>query len=143
MGRTSIHALPDGIDPPIAVECSFDARYGLEIVAEDVGAGGGVTARVPVRPKLLNARGVVHGGVFASIAEAIASRGTALAVVPEGRAAMGLSNDTTLVAPVSGGALHADAQVRARGEGEWVWAVETRDDTGRLCAFSRVTVAVR
>ena len=140
---TSGSTLPDGIVPPIPLDRCFDAGYGLEIAGEDVGAGGGVQARIRVRPAILNGSGVVHGGVYASVAEAIASRGTALAVVPDGRAAMGLSNDTTVVAAASGGVLHADARLQARGEGRVAWAVETRDDEGRLCAFSRVTVAVR
>ena len=29
------------------------------------------------------------------------------------------------------------------GRTTWIWDVELSDDDGRLCAFSRVTVAVR
>jgi 1,4-dihydroxy-2-naphthoyl-CoA hydrolase len=137
------HAMPAGLEPPVPFDRCFDARYGLEIVSENVGGDGVVQARVPVRDAILNHLGVVHGGVYAAVAEAIASRGTALAVMPGGRMAMGLSNDTTVVAMLRDGAIHADARVRARGEDAWVWTIESRDDEGRVCALSRVTVAVR
>ena len=57
--------------------------------------------------------------------------------------AMGLSNDTTITAPVSSGTIHAEARVVARGDDAWVWSVEATDDDGATVAFSRVTVAVR
>jgi len=41
------------------------------------------------------------------------------------------------------GAVEVEARVLARGERAWLWAVEAIDERGRLCAFSRVTVAVR
>ncbi len=102
-----------------------------------------VTARVPVREELLGAHGAVHGGVLAALAEATASTGTWVAVMPEGFMAMGLSNDTTVTSPVTSGTIHAEARVVVRGDDAWVWSVEATDDDGTTVAFSRVTVAVR
>jgi acyl-coenzyme A thioesterase PaaI-like protein len=68
---------------------------------------------------------------------------TALAVIPQGMMASGLSNDTTTVREVSGGVIHAEARPVSEAPEAWVWAVEMRDDAGEMCGFSRVTIAVR
>jgi 1,4-dihydroxy-2-naphthoyl-CoA hydrolase len=135
-----ITAMPEDFTPAVAFDACFDAQYGLEVVG---GGEGWVRGRVPVRDVLMGHDGVVHGGVFAAAAEALASRGTALAVIPNGSMAMGLSNDTTSLAAVAQGVIHIEARVISSGDDAWVWAVEAHDDGGRPCAFSRVTVAVR
>ena len=93
-------------------------------------------------PELLTRHGAVQGGVYASAAEALASRGTALAVIPDGHAAMGQGNDTTVLGRVARGAIEFEARVLSRGEDAWLWAVEARAG-GSPVAFTRVTVAVR
>ena len=118
----------------------FDGLYGLEILAI---SDEEVTARVPVRDELKQAAGLVHGGVFASIAESITSLATAMAVVPEGRMAQGLSNQTSFLRPILDGTIHAVARPRHRGRTTWVWEVEITDDQQRLCALVRMTIAVR
>jgi 1,4-dihydroxy-2-naphthoyl-CoA hydrolase len=135
--------MPEGWEPAVPFDRCFDAQYGLEVLSHDVEGAGAVRGRVRVRDALLNHAGVVHGGVFASVAEALASRGTALVVLPHGRAAMGLSNDTTVVHAPSEGVITVEARVRARDDDAWVWTVDARDDQDELCAYSRVTVAVR
>jgi len=129
-------------EPVVPFDRSFDASYGLELLEHDAEAGE-LRGRVAVRRDLLTEHGLLHGGVFASAAEAIASTGTALAVMDGGNAAMGLSNDTTVMAHVSEGTIHARARVVSRGEDAWVWTVDARDDDDRPLAHSRVTVAVR
>jgi 1,4-dihydroxy-2-naphthoyl-CoA hydrolase len=133
--------MPDGFEPVVPFDRCFDALYGLEIVSEP--EEGLLRGRVPIRPEILGPAGGVHGGVFASVAEALASRGTAIEVLPTGFAAMGLSNDTTVVDPQATGALNATARLRARDDETWIWSVETVDDDGCQCALSRVTIAVR
>jgi 1,4-dihydroxy-2-naphthoyl-CoA hydrolase len=118
----------------------FDALYGLEVleVHDDL-----VLARVAVRDDLRQPFGLVHGGVLASIAETLASLGTAVVVVPEGNAAMGLSNSTSFLRPIVDGTIHGRATRRHRGRTTWIWDVEITDDAGRLCALTRMTIAVR
>jgi uncharacterized protein (TIGR00369 family) len=87
--------------------------------------------------------GLVHGGVFASMAESMTSMATAMAVLPEGRTAQGLSNQTSFVRPILDGTVHAEARRRHRGRTTWVWEVDITDDDGRLCAMVRMTIAVR
>ena len=54
-----------------------------------------------------------------------------------------MSNESSFLRPVREGTIHATARRRHRGRTTWVWDVELADDEGRLCALSRVTVAVR
>ena len=39
--------------------------------------------------------------------------------------------------------MHAEARAFHRGRTSWLWDVEMRNDDGKLCATSRVTIAVR
>lgn len=118
----------------------FDRHYGLEIVecGEELARG-----RVPVREHVTQPTGIVHGGVYASIAEGLASVGTNHGVAAEGKLALGMSNQCAFLRPVGSGTIHATARRRHRGRTIWIWDVELTDDEGRLCALSRVTVAVR
>ena len=118
----------------------FDAFYGLEL--ESVNEEE-VRAHVIVRDELKQPGGLVHGGVFASIAESIASLATWAAVKAEGMSAQGLSNQTSFLRPITEGTIHAHARRRHRGRTTWVWEVDITDDEGRLCALVRMTVAVR
>jgi 1,4-dihydroxy-2-naphthoyl-CoA hydrolase len=118
----------------------FDGLYGLEILT--IGDEE-VTAQVPVRDEIKQPAGLVHGGVFASIAESITSLATWLAVQEEGLSAQGLSNQTSFLRPILDGTVHAVARRRHRGRTTWVWEVEISDDRQRLCALVRMTIAVR
>jgi uncharacterized protein (TIGR00369 family) len=118
----------------------FDKHYGLEIVSmSDVE----VRARVHVRPELLQPAGLVHGGVFASMAESMTSIATWVSVHEDGKTAMGLSNQTSFLRPIISGTVHATGRRRHKGRSTWVWEVDVTDDDGRLCALVRMTVAVR
>ena len=118
----------------------FDRLYGLELL--DYGEEH-VTAQVRVRDELKQPMGLVHGGVYASIAESLASLATALAVLPQGQTAMGLSNSTSFLRPITDGVVHAEAMRLHRGRTTWVWDVRFTDDAGRTCAATRMTIAVR
>jgi uncharacterized protein (TIGR00369 family) len=128
------------MDVPTDRVTGFDAHYGLEVL--EVGDER-VRAQVAVRPELLQPAGLVHGGVFASIAESICSMATWFAVKDDGRSAQGLSNQTSFLRPIVAGTIHAEARRRHRGRTTWVWEVDITDDDGRLCAIVRMTVAVR
>ena len=118
----------------------FDRHYGLEI--EEAGDDL-VRGRVRVREEVTQPVGIVHGGVYASIAEALASLGTNVGVSADGNIGLGMSNYSSFLRPVREGFVHGEARRRHRGRTTWVWDVDLTDDEGRLCATSRVTVAVR
>jgi uncharacterized protein (TIGR00369 family) len=56
---------------------------------------------------------------------------------------MGLANQTSFMRPITTGTIHAEARVLHRGRTTWVWDVHISDDQGRLCAVTRMTIAVR
>lgn len=132
--------LPAGFEPVVPLERTFDAHLGLEVS----GLGGEVVyGRLEVADHHKQPFGIVHGGVYAAVAESLASAGTAALVVPEGRVPLGLSNQASFLRPVSGGVISAEARPRHRGRTTWVWDVELSDEAGRLCAVVRMTIAVR
>ena len=92
---------------------------------------------------LLQPMGIVHGGVYATLAEGMTSEATFKAVYPDGNIAVGMSNQTSFLRPISTGTIHAEARRRHRGRTTWIWEVDFTDDDGRLCALTRVTIAVR
>ena len=118
----------------------FDAFYGLELL--ELGAQR-ARGRLRVRPEHLQPFGLLHGGLYASIAEGLTSFSTASVVLDRGFGASGLSNHTSFLRPVTSGTVHALASCKHAGRTTWVWEVEMTDDAGRLCAISRVTIAVR
>jgi uncharacterized protein (TIGR00369 family) len=126
--------------PVVPWDEGFDALYGLEI---DEMTPERATARVPVRNAIRQPMGLVHGGVYASIAESLTSLATAAGVVQEGLVPQGMSNATSFLRPILEGTIHATATRRHRGRTTWIWDVDITDDDGRLCAVTRMTIAIR
>jgi len=118
----------------------YDVFYGLELLEL---SDAEVRARVLVRDELKQAVGLVHGGVYASLAESVTSLATAAVVVPEGNMATGLANCTNFLRPITEGMINALATRLHRGSTTWVWDVRMSDDAGRTCAITRMTIAVR
>ena len=98
---------------------------------------------VPVTDIVRQPHGRVHGGIYPLIAESITSRATAATVAADGMVAMGQSNSATFMRPITEGTVHATARRRHAGRSTWVWDVEITDDSDRLCALVRMTIAVR
>ena len=118
----------------------FDGLYGLELEAVSADE---VRGRVRVDERHLQPFGLVHGGVYAAMAESMASFGTAVGV-GEGHFVAGMSNHTSFLRPVfKGDTVDAVATSRHRGRTTWVWEVECTDGRQRPCALIRVTIAVR
>lgn len=118
----------------------FDRLYGLEFLSV---SDTEVRARVAVRPEVKQPAGLVHGGIYASIAESITSMATHVAVAAGGEMAMGLSNSTSFLRPITQGTVHAVATRVHRGRTTWVWDVRFSDDDDHTCAVTRMTIAVR
>ena len=116
----------------------LDGVLGFEVLelTEDTLAG-----RFPIRDRVRQRFGLVHGGAYAALAEMLATEATVRAVHPA--SAMGMSNDTSFLRRARGEWITARARARHRGLTTWVWEVDHVDDDGRLCAVSRVTIAVR
>jgi uncharacterized protein (TIGR00369 family) len=130
-------APPPGLTP---VPGTLEDVLGFELLETGEDAA---TGRFAVEDRVRQPFGIVHGGVYAAMAESLASWATALVVGPEGYLAMGQSNFTSFLRPVSEGTVHVEARRRHRGRSSWVWEVDFTDEQGRLCATTRVTMAVR
>jgi 1,4-dihydroxy-2-naphthoyl-CoA hydrolase len=124
----------------VATEETLDSHLGFEFIEVKEASA---RAQVPVTSRVLQPYGLVHGGVYAALAESLASMATAAAVWEDGNIAVGLSNATSFVRPATSGVVHALATRRHRGRTTWIWDVDMTDDDGRLCATTRVTMAVR
>ncbi|MBV9464576.1 MAG: PaaI family thioesterase [Solirubrobacterales bacterium] len=128
------------VELPFSLEGGFDGLYGLEVTEV---ADGLMRGKVVVRAELKQPGGLVHGGVYASMAESLASTGTGVIVREQGKVVVGMSNQTSFLRPITDGTIHAQARVKHRGRTTWVWEVEITDDAGKLCVLTRMTVAVR
>ena len=120
----------------VPFERSFDARYGLEYLEPARG-------RITVTAELLGADGTVSSGVYAAIAESLASTGTAVEVVPKGLVPFGLNNSTQVVGEIRDGVLEGLARCRTQGPSEWLWDVEIGPPDGPPSAICTVAIAVR
>jgi 1,4-dihydroxy-2-naphthoyl-CoA hydrolase len=127
-----------GADPH-QVEGTLDGVLGFEFLEMDDELA---RARFEVGARHRQPMGIVHGGTYAALAESLCSIATYSAVSPDA-IAMGQSNSTSFLRPVSEGIIEATARRRHRGRTTWVWDVDFTDAQGRLCATTRMTMAVR
>jgi 1,4-dihydroxy-2-naphthoyl-CoA hydrolase len=122
------------------LEDTLVGTLGFEVLTADEDLARG---SFEVTDRVRQILGIVHGGAYAALAETIVSHATALAVMGDGNVAIGQSNHTSFLRPVADGHVHAEGHPRHKGRTSWVWDVEFTDDEGRLCALSRVAIAVR
>jgi 1,4-dihydroxy-2-naphthoyl-CoA hydrolase len=118
----------------------FDELIGTEWLSDDP---DDARVRLPIRDELRQPFGLMHGGVMSTLVESICSRATAGAVWDDGMAAMGQAIDVSFIRPVTEGAIEVRAKARHRGRTTWIWECEVVNDTGKLCALARMTIAIR
>ena len=119
---------------------TLDDVLGFEFLEADADTAHG---RFTVAERTRQPFGIVHGGAYAAFGESIASIATYLQVAEDGDIAVGQSNQTSFLRPVTEGVVTATARRRHRGRTSWIWDVDFTDEQGRLCATTRVTMAVR
>lgn len=119
---------------------TLDDVLGFELLEADPARCRG---RFAAEQRVQQPMGLVHGGAYAALAESMVSLTTSLAVAGDGNLAVGQSNHTTFLRPVTSGHVNAEGRPLHRGRTSWVWDVDFTDDEGRLCAVTRVTLAVR
>ncbi|HEY7453771.1 MAG TPA: PaaI family thioesterase [Thermoleophilaceae bacterium] len=128
---------PFGPYPPAG---TLDDVLGFEMVEMSADR---CRARFATEKRVQQPIGLVHGGAYAALGESMASWATALGVHEDGNIALGQSNNTSFLRPPRDGFVHAEGTPIHRGRSSWVWDVRFTDDEDRLCAISRVTIAVR
>jgi len=131
-------------EPPADATAPFAntmvSALGFDLIEADRDVARG---RFEVTDRVRQPMGIVHGGAYAAMAETLASAATYMQVAGDGNIAVGQSNHTSFLRPVSEGTVHAEGRSRHRGRTSWIWEVDFTDDEGRLCAITRVTMAVR
>jgi 1,4-dihydroxy-2-naphthoyl-CoA hydrolase len=100
-------------------------------------SGDRVVLTCPVTPDLHQPFGLVHGGVYATLAETAASVGASLWFGDRGKV-VGVSNHTDFLRAVRRGELRAEATPLSRGRTTQLWQVEIADEQGRLIAHAKV-----
>lgn len=127
---------PPWDEAPIPFERTLDGMLGFEVLEmrEDFARG-----RVLVTDRVRQMWGLVHGGVYSALSEMLASEAAVSSVHGEGRRRTLESYE--LLRSVFEGTIHAEARRMHRTT--WLWEVSMTDDDGRLCAVSRVALAIR
>jgi 1,4-dihydroxy-2-naphthoyl-CoA hydrolase len=115
----------------------YEALIGLEV---DAASPEEARGRLPAVNAVKQPAGLVHGGIYPSMAESLGTRAMAEAVAPA--TAIGHSSQTSFLRPVLEGQVHAAGRPRHRGRSTWVWEFDITDDEGRLCALVRMTIRV-
>jgi 1,4-dihydroxy-2-naphthoyl-CoA hydrolase len=112
----------------------FPKLVGLRL---EEATGDRVVLTCPVTPDLHQPFGLVHGGVYATMAETAASVAGALWFGDQGKV-VGVSNHTDFLRAVRRGELRAEATPLSRGRTTQLWQIEIGDDQGRLVAHAKV-----
>jgi 1,4-dihydroxy-2-naphthoyl-CoA hydrolase len=121
-------------DDDSELERGFIKLVGLRI---EQASGDRVVLTCPVTPDLHQPFGLVHGGVYATLAETAASVGASLWFGDRGKV-VGVSNHTDFLRAVRRGELRAEATPLSRGRTTQLWQVEVADEQGRLIAHAKV-----
>jgi 1,4-dihydroxy-2-naphthoyl-CoA hydrolase len=82
--------------------------------------------------------GVVHGGVYTAAVETAASVGASIAVRDQGQVAVGLTNTTHFLRPVTAGRVNVEATALSQGRTQQLWRVDFTDQSGRLIAHGEL-----
>jgi 1,4-dihydroxy-2-naphthoyl-CoA hydrolase len=97
-----------------------------------------VVGHIDIDPRHHQPFGIVHGGVYCSIVETLGSIAGSLNV-PEGKAVVGVNNNTHFLASMSEGRVIGVATPISRGRTQQLWSVEvTREGDGRLVATGQL-----
>lgn len=114
----------------------FDDLIGLKLL--EFGPDGG-QAQLLIDPRHHQLHGIVHGGVYTTIVETVASiSGIAWLASRGGGSCVGVNNSTDFLRGISEGLVTATSTPIHRGRSQQLWVVEISDETGRMVARGQV-----
>ena len=119
----------------------FERSIGLELTSATLERVAGIVDLDAARHT--QPWGIVHGGVYCSIIESLASVGAAINVMGEGKTAAGIENQTSFLRSISSGRVEGVATPVQRGRQMHLWQVEIRDERQRMIAHGRVRLVIR
>ena len=122
--------VPDEFSAP------YDATLGL--VYTEV-TPDGLKAQLEVKPHLLQPMGIVHGGVWCSMVESMASVSAYVWLRDNGGGnVVGVNNNTDFLRAITEGTAYGVSEPVHRGRRQQLWLVTIRDDQQRLIARGHV-----
>lgn len=99
----------------------------------------GARAHLEVQPKLLQPMGIVHGGVYCSIIESMASVAAYTWLTAHGGGSVvGVNNNTDFLRAISHGTVYGVAEPVHRGRRQQLWLVTISDADERVVARGQV-----
>jgi 1,4-dihydroxy-2-naphthoyl-CoA hydrolase len=121
--------------PPIGG--GFDDEIGLVYLET---TPDGARAQLTITDRHLQPHGIVHGGVYCSIVESVASvsASTWLAAAGHGNNVVGVNNNTDFLRAITAGAVTAVSTPIHRGRRQQLWLIEITDTNGRMVARGQV-----
>jgi uncharacterized protein (TIGR00369 family) len=123
-------------DVPSELGKGFDTELGLTYL--EIGPDGG-RAQLKLADKLLQPYGIVHGGVYCSIVESLASVSAAVWLADNGGGnVVGVNNNTDFLRAVSSGTVTAVSTPIHRGRRQQLWQITITDDNDKLVARGQV-----
>lgn len=120
-----------------SVTAGFDDLLGLKIL--ELTPDGG-RAQLTLKEDLLQPWGIVHGGVYCSIIESLASTSayTWLNAEGDGGTVVGVNNNTDFLRAVSSGTVTAVSSPIHRGRRQQLWLITITGDDDRVVARGQV-----
>jgi uncharacterized protein (TIGR00369 family) len=123
-------------DVPAGLGKGFDNELGLTYL--ELTPDGG-RARLQIHDKLLQIAGIVHGGVYCSIVESLASVSGGIWLAEHGGGTVvGVNNNTDFLRAISSGTVTAASTPIHRGRRQQLWLVTITDDNDRVVARGQV-----
>ena len=121
---------------PSGLGDGFDTELGVTYL--EVTPDGG-RARLDIHDKLLQPWGIVHGGVYCSIVESLASVSAHVWLSANGGGTVvGVNNNTDFLRAISSGTVTAESTPIHRGRRQQLWLITITDDNDRLVARGQV-----
>jgi 1,4-dihydroxy-2-naphthoyl-CoA hydrolase len=121
---------------PAELGKGFDSELGLEYI--ELTPDGG-RARLEIKDKLLQLMGIVHGGVYCSVIESLASLSAHTWLSENGGGnVVGVNNNTDFLRAISSGSVTAVSTPIHRGRRQQLWLVAITDDNDRVVARGQV-----
>jgi 1,4-dihydroxy-2-naphthoyl-CoA hydrolase len=130
--------VPSLQDAPVPLEFTapFDAEIGLRFTEL---SPDGARAELEVKPKLLQPMGLVHGGVYCSMIESMASVAAYTWLAAHGGGdVVGVNNNTDFLRSIGSGMVFGAAEPIHRGRRQQLWLVTITDDNDRVLARGQV-----
>ncbi|MFC2090160.1 PaaI family thioesterase [Bacteroidota bacterium] len=91
----------------------------------------------------LQPMGVVHGGVYISMAESLAGAGSSILVQNTGKISLGATVTSQHIASAKKGRIFGTGTLVYEGITKHIWDVSISDENGKLISLSRVSNSIK